>query len=471
MRLVSLPVLGTVAAWRSEARALAAAGVPAEGVLWQVGAGTDLFAGASAPVAAGITLRLPAAAISSIETALCHSDPERFARAYDIVLRLSQGRLRWGDRSDPGLHRLLAQEKAVRRDIHKMHAFVRFREVTPPDAPRRAFAAWFEPEHLVTEAATPFFARRFGDMDWLIATPLVTARFEAGHLTHEETQARPPALDDDAEALWRTYFASIFNPARLMVSAMTSQMPKKCWKNLPEAELIPDLIRTAPARAAAMQAALPTLPAPHVERLKPRRPDLAASVTPEGFKAALDACRRCPIGACASQAVAGQGPLPAPLMIVGEQPGDHEDLAGQPFVGPAGQLFDACAAKAGLDRKAAYVTNAVKHFKFTPRGKSRLHKRPERDEIATCRWWLDLERDWVKPRLIVAMGATAAEALTGSGAAITARRGGIETLADGTPVLITLHPAHALRLPEAQARAGAEAALTEDLARARALTA
>ena len=274
MRVISLPRIGTVPAWRSHARALAAGGVPPGAVLWQLdapeGAPSDLFAGAPAPEppAPPVTLTLPREAVSAIETALHHSDPERFARAYGIVLRLARGDLRWGDRSDPALHRLLAQEKAVRRDIHKMHAFVRFREICAPEAPRRTFAAWFEPDHPIVEPASSFFAKRFGDMDWIIATPTLTARFVSGTLSFEETRDTAPPAPDATEALWRTYFTHIFNPARLMVSAMTSEMPRKYWKNLPEADLIPEMIRTAPERAMGMIEAAPTVPPKRAEKLR-----------------------------------------------------------------------------------------------------------------------------------------------------------------------------------------------------------
>lgn len=469
---LSLPRVGTVAAWRKQARALANAGVRAEDVAWTVGqsgAAADLFA-SDVPDARSVpvTLRLPREAVGSIETALNHRDPQRFVRAYDIVLRIADGRLTWGDRSDPALGRLLQQEKAVRRDIHKMHAFVRFREVGPPDASRRAFAAWFEPDHPITEAAAPFFARRFGDMDWVIAAPDLTARFENGQLGFEMTDPdfRPPP--DATEDLWRTYFAHIFNPARLMVSAMTSEMPRKYWKNLPEAELIPEMIQSAQSRARAMQEAAPTLPPDHADRIRPRRPDLPdpGALTLETLKPALDACRRCPIGGCATQAVAGEGPGGARLMIVGEQPGDTEDLAGRPFIGPAGKVLDKAALAADLDRSTAYLTNAVKHFKFTPRGKKRLHQRPNLTEIEHCRWWLDLELSLVRPRAIVALGSTAAHALTGSGTELSRRRGTVEVSRNGIPVLITYHPSYILRLSDPALRIDAEASLVRDLANA-----
>ncbi|MCX7646283.1 MAG: UdgX family uracil-DNA binding protein [Rhodobacteraceae bacterium] len=474
MREVVLPVIGTVAAWREEARALARAGVPAEAVVWRVGAGAgDLFAGAPPAVSApGRAPKLPRAAVEAIETALCHRDPERFARAYALVLRLSAGAVRWADRSDPAVRRILAQAKAVQRDIHKMHAFVRFREI-PPVGPRRAFAAWFEPGHPIVEAAAPFFARRFGDMDWVIATPAVTARFVGGVLGFVETApgARPP--EDATEELWRVYYASIFNPARLMVKAMQAEMPKRYWRNLPEARLIPGLIREAPRRADAMRAAPPTEPPARramAARAMAARPAPAADADAlAALRAEASGCTRCPLHRPATRTVFGEGPATAALMFVGEQPGDREDLAGRPFVGPAGALFDAALAAAGIGRSEVYVTNAVKHFKFAPHGRRRLHRSPERGEVEACRWWLDRERRLIRPRLIVAMGATACAALTGTGAGLLRRRGGVERTAEGTPVFVTLHPAAILRQPDPVRRAEERGRFLADLAAARAL--
>jgi DNA polymerase len=186
----------------------------------------------------------------------------------------------------------------------------------------------------------------------------------------------------------------------------------------------------------------------------------------DALPAAITACTRCPLHCNATQAVLGQGPLDAALMIVGEQPGDQEDLSGKPFVGPAGQLFDQIAAKAGLNRQQAYVTNAVKHFKFTPRGKRRIHQTATSDEIEQCRWWLDAERARIRPKLTLAMGAVAAEAVTGNTAPILARRGKIEKARDGGQVLITLHPAYLLRLPAGEAQQRAVAAFAADLRQA-----
>jgi len=150
-------------------------------------------------------------------------------------------------------------------------------------------------------------------------------------------------------------------------------------------------------------------------------------------------------------------------MIVGEQPGDMEDLHGKPFIGPAGQLFDRLAQAAALDRRNAYVTNAVKHFKFKPQGRRRIHQRPNTSEINHCKWWLDAERAQVNPKLILAMGATAAQALTGDGSALMSRRGRVENSSSGHPVLITLHPSYVLRQPDPDSRAQAEKLLLQDL--------
>jgi DNA polymerase len=155
-------------------------------------------------------------------------------------------------------------------------------------------------------------------------------------------------------------------------------------------------------------------------------------------------CTRCTLYKDATRTVFGEGPRNAPVMFVGEQPGDQEDLAGKPFIGPAGQLFDRALAEAGLDRSRAYVTNAVKHFKYEWRGKRRLHKRPNAGEIRACRWWLDGEIAAIKPDLVVALGATAALALAQRVVSVTKVRGAHEFA--GQPGFITVHPSYLLRL-------------------------
>src|SRR5437764_9780259 len=173
------------------------------------------------------------------------------------------------------------------------------------------------------------------------------------------------------------------------------------------------------------------------------------------LRAAEDECRRCPLYKNATQAVPGEGPSHAKVMLVGEQPGDKEDLAGKPFVGPAGRLLDQALADAGIPRNETFVTNAVKHFKFEPRGKRRLHKKPNAYEIERCKWWFEQERAIVKPQLIVALGATAARSLMGRAVTIGKLRGEAFALANGTQLVVTIHPSALLRIQEeADKRAG-----------------
>jgi len=174
-------------------------------------------------------------------------------------------------------------------------------------------------------------------------------------------------------------------------------------------------------------------------------------------------CTRCPLYRNATQTVFGEGPGGAEIMLVGEQPGDQEDLAGHPFVGPAGKLLDRAMAEAGLDRKKAYLTNAVKHFKNEPRGKKRLHKRPNRYEVEVCRVWLQKELELVRPRLVLALGVTAAVALAGRPVVLSRERGKVLEFAGGQRGMVTAHPSSILRVPDQAARHAAFAALVKDL--------
>jgi DNA polymerase len=174
-------------------------------------------------------------------------------------------------------------------------------------------------------------------------------------------------------------------------------------------------------------------------------------------------CRACPLYKNATQTVFGEGPQTARIMLVGEQPGDKEDLAGKPFVGPAGQMLDRALEEAGIDRRTVYVTNAVKHFKFVPRGKIRLHQKPNTPEIKACRQWYERELAAIKPDLVVAMGATAAQSVFGKITPINKNRGRPIDLDDGTRALVTVHPSYLLRLPDADAKAREYRRFVQDL--------
>lgn len=487
MRTVTLPGIGTDRAWRDAARALLAERVPPEDVTWHFGsAAPQLFDGPEvepaalpgfAPAtpprpAAPVRIRVPAAFVEMADTVVWHRDPERFARLYALLWRLRAEPGLMADGADPALARLRTMEKNVRRCTHKLKAFLRFREIGARDLPRRSFAAWFEPTHRTVEPAAPFFARRFADMDWMIVTPERTAKFADGRLSFHPGAARPDLPEDATEELWGTYFRNIFNPARVKIAAMTSEMPRKYWKNLPEARHIPDLLAHAEARARAMQEAAPTLPPLRAARILERLP--APAVVPAMSEAmTLDDLRRRaeeesrdpPPGY--GRIVMGEGPADAALMVVGEQPGDLEDRQGRPFVGPSGQLFDEAARAAGMSREAAYVTNAVKRFKYTLKGKRRIHNSPDRADIEHARWWITREIEIVQPRLILSLGGTAAETLTGTRAGILRRRGTVEETKVG-PVFLTVHPSYILRLRDAARKAEETERFRADLAAARA---
>jgi len=174
-------------------------------------------------------------------------------------------------------------------------------------------------------------------------------------------------------------------------------------------------------------------------------------------------CRRCDLYKYATQTVFGEGPLDASIMFVGEQPGDQEDIAGRPFVGPAGALFDAALEKAGIDRSAVYVTNAVKHFKFVQRGRRRIHNKPDAGEIAACCWWIEHERGLIRPSVTVALGATAARSLVGKVVTIAKVRGGPLTLSDGSECWVTAHPSSILRAPDEGSRREGKRLFLRDL--------
>lgn len=456
MLRVALPRIGFAKAWRDAARDLLHRGVRPFDVTWSTdGANGDLFdAPAPSPGNLSPVARpsVPGGFLPLAEAAVCHSGPERFSLTYRMLWRLQDNRDLLADRADPDVAALHGMAKSVRRDNHKMHAFVRFRELGIGESGRRQFGAWFEPQHHILELAAPFFARRFADMDWMIATPGLVARSTGGAVSIEDCPVRPDLPEDDADDLWRTYFANIFNPARLKVKAMKSEMPVKYWKNMPEARLIPQLIAGAEQAARAMRDRMPSLAHHRTDRIVSRVPPTPEAARTGAMPGTIDearkaaaTCTRCDLCRYATQTVFGEGPETAEVMFVGEQPGDREDLAGRPFVGPAGRLLDSMLQEAGIDRGRYYLTNAVKHFKFVPRGKRRLHQRPTAREIEHCKWWLDIERDLVRPKLIVAMGATAAEAVTGRGEGIMQRRGRIEALADGSPVFLTIHPSAVLR--------------------------
>ncbi|MFC0388261.1 UdgX family uracil-DNA binding protein [Muricoccus vinaceus] len=543
--------------WREASRALVMANIAPEEVDWLVeGDPVPLFGGGAppAPPPDAPPPRVPRDFPDLARLVSRHRDPARFALLHGLLHRLQRERGLLEDAADPAVARANAMARSVRRDAHKMHAFVRFREVKvengapaaplpPPPAPAvphdpaRArdartvalalrdlgrleepaeatpdpapaepqtespaiapapdsrFVAWFEPEHHILRAEAGFFARRFAALRWSILTPGLSAHWDGEEVAFGPGARRADAPSEDAaEGLWRTYFASIFNPARLKPDAMRAEMPRKYWRNLPEAQDIPRLMAEAPKRVAEMVARGATPPAERRQRnvhlpahLREAQPgsapgveahmpaDLLSETLP--FPEAQAALRRDllarndlpPWVANATQPVMGEGPQNPLLMFIGEQPGDEEDLKGQPFVGPAGRLWNKALEEAGVARDEAYVTNAVKHFKFTPTGKRRLHQSPDAGDITFYRPFLLREIGFVQPRLIVTLGATALRAVSGRAMPVTKLRGSLLRDPEGRPFYPTVHPSYLLRLPDPAAKAREYDRFVEDLGQA-----
>jgi len=217
-------------------------------------------------------LSAPSRFIDIAERVICHRDPERFARLYDILSSLQFDNTLLAKTTDDNIIWLRQCDSAIRRDRHKMHAFVRFRKIGETRFRKEQFAAWFEPDHFITELATPFFVRRFPNMDWIIVTPDCTAIWDGIELAFKPGGKKSDVPSDDAvEEQWKTYFSAIFNPARLKVGAMMSEMPKKYWHNMPEAELIPNLIAGAQTREQDMRDNAVTEPHRLKETLEKRK--------------------------------------------------------------------------------------------------------------------------------------------------------------------------------------------------------
>lgn len=467
MRLVKLQANGDLAEWRNAARLLLSSGIAPEQIDWQQeqSSALDIF-GSIGDLHPSDDLKprstpimVPKDFMPLAETIICHSSPARFALLYRLLWRIQNDKKLLEVIFDEDVALALQLNKSVRRDSHKMKAFVRFKELedqTLSGASRRKFVAWFEPDHFIVERVAPFFQRRFTDMDWMILTPKGSAVWDGETLSFSSAPANKPSIQDATDELWRTYFANVFNPARLKIKAMQAEMPKKYWKNLPEADLIPRLIGDAEATVTAMRTRQASAPPNFHSRLQAARPPEEAARSIEGTleheRHQAQACTRCDLYKNATQTVFGEGPENARIMFVGEQPGDQEDLAGRPFIGPAGKIFDDALEQAGIERSDVYVTNAVKHFKYTPRGKRRIHQKPNMGEIRACHWWLKREIDTIKPKLIVALGATAFTSLTERQQRLADLRGKAVAISEEQTLFVTIHPSYLLRIPDPQVK-------------------
>lgn len=451
---------GTYEGWRRAAEALLADRRPPERITWDDGGEQQqLLPGLSdasvsrSPKSIGIPADLDRLA----RIVSHHRDPQKWTLLYSVWWRWCQG-----ERSllridvDQDIHRLHAMERQVRKAAYRMEAFVRFRRVRSDDEEK--YVAWHRPDHPVLRLAAPSFVSRFRSLDWSILTPDLSAHWNRKHLSFGPGIPRDIDLpEDDLAELWRTYYRSVFNPARLKIKAMKAQMPMHHWHALPEAPVIADLIATAPV---------------HVDRMVERAhqwPGASAFVPATSSLASLReaafTCLGCPLYRQATATVFGEGPLDAKIVLIGEQPGNDEDLAGKPFVGPAGAVLDRAIGASGLDRRMLYLTNAVKHFKFVPVGKFRRHQRPSASDVTACRPWLEAELAAIQPNIIVCLGATAARSLLGYALPVLKERG----LPRGSPygtILPTIHPSALLRVQNAEAEHRLFGWLVDDLKRA-----
>ncbi|HYE24229.1 MAG TPA: UdgX family uracil-DNA binding protein [Clostridia bacterium] len=454
----------TLASWQTVARSLLAAKVAPEEVVWieQGSPQASLFA--ADPVTdsrAGSATRVPRKFLDIAADAACHRSGNTWALLYRVLWRIvhdNRNLLSIG--VDPDVRQLLDMQHQVRQDIHRMHAFVRFRHLEAEDR----YVAWYRPDHRIERRAAEFFARRFASMRWSILTPGECAHWDGRELTFTSglSRAHAPA-EDEMESLWREYYRSTFNPARVNVELMRQEMPARYWSAMPEAEVIQAAVAESGARVNQMIGTQREAPS--------ARPWVPPTTTLPVLREAIHACEGCPIHAGATQPVFGEGPADARIMLVGEQPGDAEDLAGKPFVGPAGEVLRRALVEAGADAAAVYVTNAVKHFKYVERGKRRIHQTPRLSEVVACRPWLEAEIAAVRPELIVCLGATAAKSLLGATFQLTRQRGQVIETRWAPKLIATFHPSAVLRASDDRAQQQIYRTLVEDLRAAAAVLA
>jgi uracil-DNA glycosylase len=506
-------------AWREAAREALYAGYRPEDLdLQDATAPTTLeLSLESSELPTGQPISNPHTSRAFLETAkfaAVHRDPQRWNLLYRVLYRLQASRNLLKIETDPDISELLRLELQVQRDLHKMHAFVRFRKVldqpyspilnerpvvidelvpiqtdppthhlvlettTPfgtvktdlePCEPHSTndatiddcehFIAWYQPDHRILPLAAPFFAERFSIMRWSILTPDASVSWDptAKQLAFAPGLPRESApAEDELEDLWRSYYASIYNPARLNPDTMRSEMPVRYWKNLPEISLLPELITKSQTRVTAMVTSQ--------QQKSSAQPFVPPEHTLPVLRAALPSCKGCDLYLHATQVVPGAGASKATLMLVGEQPGDQEDLQGKPFVGPAGKLLDHIFEELGIDRTKVFVTNAVKHFKFVQRGKLRLHQNPRMGEITACRPWLLAEIDAVRPRVILCLGASASKSLLGGTFGLMRDHGKVLESPYASQVVATIHPSAILRARDKESGEQLQNFLRDDMA-------
>ncbi|MBC7690687.1 MAG: UdgX family uracil-DNA binding protein [Methylotenera sp.] len=452
----------TFESWRLQARRLLQEGaVPAEVFFQTEGTEQNFFPGLFENVTTPASLdssastlpklRVPADFIALAETVADHRDERKWDLLYRVLWRITHGEPHLLSMAiDSDMRELLTMEKGVRFDSHKMKAFVRFKkiEVQAGSGITDHYVAWHCPDHPIVRRVAPFFERRFRSMNWTILTPDHSVTWNGQELVYGPgvpiSQA-PKA--DDLEALWLTYYKSTFNPARIKLKTMTKEMPTRHWRTLPETRAIQDLLRESPERLLKMFQDQPR----SASEFFPKLPE-GEKATLEDLRKAAAGCRACGICEKATQTIFGEGPPDAQIVLVGEQPGDQEDLEGRPFIGPAGELLNRALRDAGLNRPGLYLTNAVKHFKWTPpsdpelTSRKRIHQRPSASEIAICKPWLSAELSLLRPKVLICLGVTAGQSVLGKTVKLGEERGRFHETAWTAHTFLTTHPSAILRM-------------------------
>jgi probable DNA metabolism protein len=442
--------------WLDSARQLLVQRVPPEEVVWTAASDAQDLLFEPEPADRSRrehgTVMMPRAFFAIAEPVSRHSSERRWDLLYRAAWRIMNGERNLLEiETDDTVAKLNAMRRSVEKDIYRMRQFIRFRKVDTSEGPN--YVAWYEPEHHTLDANGKFFVSRFGSMRWAILTPRNSLVWNLEKLEHGPGVPRshaPP--EEELEDLWRLYYATIFNPARLKLNAMRAQLPVGRWNNLPESRVIPELVRMSRGC---------------VDQMIDNQPVSASDFIPHGaslsvLREAVKQCGACDLCGRATQPVWGEGNAVARIALVGEQPGDEEDQCGRPFVGPAGRVLDEALEAAGLIRSELYLTNSVKAFRFEERGKRRIHQTPRSRDIAVCRPWLQAEMDLVRPEVIVCLGASAAQSVLGKKVGIGSERGHLIALG-AARVAITYHPSAVLRAPEETAQRELFNALVEDL--------
>jgi uracil-DNA glycosylase len=480
--MIAVRLEAEFSAWRQEARRLLAQRIPPESIDWIEGAAENsLFAEPLLESATSPVPHVPGQFLRLAETVAAHRHPLRWALLYRLLWRMTMGGVRnlLARATDPDVHQAQQWAKAIGRDIHKMHAFVRFRLVGhDASTGREQFVAWFEPEHRIVQLATPFFVRRFAGMDWSILTPDGCAHWCDGVLEYSPGLNKDAAPQEDAlDDLWRTYYANIFNPARIKVKAMQSEMPKKYWKNLPEAELIARLIAGGTDRMEGMLAEpeRPVRPVPnnaYVQKLQAR--DTWLETIPQDLAevqlaSLAKSCRACPLAERATQTVFGLGPMPAPWMVIGEQPDEPDDLTGKLFTGRTGNFLREVLRMEEIELSSVYFTTAVKHFAWESGDRQRIAISPAAESFHACRPWLMEEWRRVRPQVILLLGKLTAESVLQRQVDFAKERGRIEAPAWAPLVWLLDDPQDLLRMTSRKEQVPAMWAFLEEVQKVRKL--